>query len=79
MRPLLRVDVDDVGVRHQQQRTLAAVALEARDHVRPIGFEREHLRRDAFLVEHLLEVVDRRLLAAGRVIGGSLVSKRSSA
>ena len=48
MRPLLRVHVDDVGVAHDQQRPLAAVALDARDHVGPVGLARVDLDRQAF-------------------------------
>ena len=67
--PLRRVDRDDVGVGHDEQRPLPAVALQPRDDVRPLRIEREDLRRDAFLVEHLLEVVDRQALVAGRIAG----------
>ena len=65
-RPLRRIDVDDVGVRHQQQRTLRAASLEAGDQVQPVRLELEDLRRDAFAIEHLLEVLG----------GGSLVARR---
>ena len=68
-RPLLRIDVDGVGVRHQQQRPLLAGALDARDEFGPMRFLREQLHRDAFGFEHLLEVIDDRLLAARRIGG----------
>ena len=48
---------------------LRAVALQARDDVGPVRLEREELRRNAFLVEHLLQVLDGRPLVAGRVAG----------
>ena len=67
--PLLRVHVDRVGVRHDQQRPLAAVAFEARDEVGPVRFEREDLRGDALALEQLLDVVDDAGLVAGRVGG----------
>ena len=60
------VDVDRVRVAHQQQRPLLAVALQARDQIRPIGLERELLELDAGRGQHLLQIVDGRPLAAGR-------------
>ena len=67
IRPLLRVDVDDVGVPHDEEGPLLAVALEAGDDVRTLGLEGQDLGRDALRLEHLLQIVGRRLLVAGRV------------
>ena len=61
-RPFLRIDVDGVGVRHDQQRAPLAVAFQTRHQIGSIGLEREDLRADAFLVEHLLQIIDRGLL-----------------
>jgi hypothetical protein len=66
VRPLLRVDVDDVGVAHQQERALAPVPLETGDDVRAVGLEREDLDRNPFRLQHLREVIGRGLLAARR-------------
>jgi hypothetical protein len=45
-------------VRKNQQRPLAAGALQPRDKICPIRILRESLVRDAFLVQRLLEVFD---------------------
>ena len=44
MRPFLRVDVDDVGVAHDEDGPLGAAALEPREDVRTTRLEREDLR-----------------------------------
>ena len=44
-RPLLPLDADDVGVRGQQNRTFAAVALQPGNEVRLASFGRRHDRR----------------------------------
>ncbi len=67
--PLLRVDRDDVGVPHHENRPLLAVALDARDEVGAARVLGEHLVRDALLVEHLLHVLHRARLVARRVAG----------
>ena len=72
MRPLLRVHIHDVGVAHDQQRPLAAVALDARDDVRPVGLARVDLDRQAFALQHALQVVGGGFLVAGRVAGVEL-------
>ena len=44
--PLRRVDGDVVGVPHDEQRPLLAVALQPRDDVRAVGIEGEELRTE---------------------------------
>ena len=66
-RPLLGIDIDDVRVRHEQERPLLAVPLQPRDDARPMWLERDDLNRNALLFEGRFEVVGRRLLVAGRV------------
>ena len=66
-RPLLGIDVDDVCVRHEQERALLAGSLQPRDDARPMGLERDDLHRNALLFEGRFDVVGRRLLVAGRV------------
>ena len=41
MRPLRRIDVDDIGVAHEEQRALRAVPLEASHEVRTLVLQRE--------------------------------------
>ena len=55
-RPLLALDGDHVGVRQDQHRPLAAVALQPCDQVRAVRVERKCLRRDAFVFEHFFQV-----------------------
>ena len=76
MRPLLRVDVDDVGVAHDEERPLPATALEAGDDVRPVRLEREDLDRNALGVEAPSSGTRP---PASRCPGGSVVSMRTSA
>ena len=64
MLPLRGIDVDDVGVPHDQQRPLAAVAREARDDVGPLLFEREHLHRYALALEDFRKIVGGGLFVA---------------
>ena len=71
-RPLLALHAHDVGVRHEQDRTLRAVAPDARDQVRALRLERERLDRNAFRLEHLFQVVDRAGFVAGRAAGVDL-------
>ena len=72
MRPLLRVDGDDIGVPHQQERPLLAVALDPHDEIRPLRIPGEHLIRNALLVEDLLQVLDRAHLVPRRTAGVEL-------
>ena len=67
--PFRRIDVDDVAVADDEERPLAAVALQSSDHVGPVRLEREELRRNAFLVEHLLDVLRGGQLLARRIAG----------
>jgi hypothetical protein len=67
--PLLRVDVDRVGVPHDQQRPFAAVPLQPRHHVRPVRFDGEHLDGDALALENVLQVVGGGLLVPRRIGG----------
>ena len=67
MGPLLRIDVDDIGVPHDEERTLLATALEAGDHVGTARLEGQDLGGDAVRLEHLLQILGRRLLVAGRI------------
>lgn len=53
VRPLRGIDRDDVGVTHHENGPLLAVALDARHDVRALRVFREHLVRNAFLVEYL--------------------------
>ena len=70
--PLLGVDGDHVGVAEHQDRLLLAVPFHAHDQVRPRGVFREHLIRNAFGVEHLLQVLHRPDLVARRAAGVAL-------
>jgi len=63
----LRIDGDDVGVSHQQNRPLAAVPLDSRDEIGTIGVEREHPRSNPLAFEDPLQVVRRELLVAGGI------------
>ena len=65
--PFRRVDSDGVEVTHDEQRTLSSVALEPRDHVRPIGIGCENLRGNAVVVEDFLDVLGRGALLRGGV------------
>ena len=65
--PLLRVHVDGVEVADDEQRPLPARSLEPRHDVRAVGVGGQQLHRNALGLEHLLHVVGRRLLHAGRV------------
>ncbi len=67
MRPLRRVDLDDVGVAHDEQRPLLAGAAQPRDEVRSRRVVGEPLRLDAFLLQHRVEVVHHQALVARRV------------
>jgi len=67
VRPLRGIHRDDVGVAHDEERSLAAVPFEASDDVRAIGVERYELRGDAFAIEHALDVLRGATLVAGRV------------
>jgi hypothetical protein len=69
MGPLLRIDVDGIGVRHQQQGLLLAAAFQPSDEVRTMRFLGKHLDRNAFGFEHLLQVIGDRFLVAGRIGG----------
>ena len=74
--PLLLVDVHRVGVRHEQQRTLLARALDPGHQVGPVRVEREGLGGDALFLEHGAKIVDNWLLhprrRGGRVGGVDL-------
>ena len=67
VRPLLRIDVDDVGVAHDEDRPPGAAALEPREDVRTTRLERENLHRDALGFEHFLQVLGGRLLVTWRI------------
>jgi hypothetical protein len=69
MCPFLGIDGDHVGVGHHEQRPLPPVALEPSHHVHPVGLRLEQLHRDAFALEHLLQILGRRTLVAGRIAG----------
>ncbi len=72
MRPLGGIDGHHVGVAHDQDWTLLAVALDARDEVGARRHLREHLVWNPFLVEYLLEIFDRPRLIARRAAGVEL-------
>ena len=65
--PLGRIHRHDVGVAHDQERTLLTVALQPRDDVRSVGIEGKDLRGNAFLIEQLLDVLHGHVLIAWRV------------
>ena len=67
--PLRVVGRHHVAVAHDEQRPLAAVALQPGDEVGPFRIGADDLRRDAFLLEHLLEVLDQHGFVAGRIAG----------
>ena len=67
VRPFLRVDVDDVGVAHDEDRPLGAAALEPREDVRTTRLERENLHRNTLGFEHFLQVLGGRLLVPWRI------------
>ena len=69
MRPLRGIDRHDVGVAEDQDRALLPVALDARDDVGARRILREHLVGNAFLLEDLLQVVDRFGFVARRAAG----------
>ena len=69
MFPLLGVDVDDIGVAHEEERALRAVAADASDEVGPIGVDGEDFRLDPFGFEDAFEIVHRGPFASGRVAG----------
>ena len=71
-RPLLALDTDHVGVSHEQNRPLAAVAFDTRDQVRAGRIQREGLHRYAFRLEHSFQVVDHEGLIARRIAGVDL-------
>ena len=54
--PFRRIHRHGVEMTEQQERALAAVALEPRHHVGPLGILGQDLRRDAVLVEQPLQV-----------------------
>ena len=67
MRPLGGIDTDDVGMRHQEDRALAAVSFQTRHDIGTMRLDREHLDRNPVVLEHLAHVVGRRLFVAWRV------------
>ena len=67
MHPLLRVHHHDVCMAHDQERPLPAVAFQACDQVDAVRFGLEALNLDSLFGQHLLQIVDHRLLVAGRV------------
>ena len=48
VRPLLRIDVDDVGMTQDEQRTLSSRTLDPRNDIGTMCFEREDLDRNPF-------------------------------
>ena len=71
-RPLLALHADDIGVRHQKDGPLRAVALDAGDEIGALLILREGLDRDAFLLERLLQIVDGAGLVPRRAAGVEL-------
>ena len=67
MRPLRGVDLDHVGVAHDEERPLLAVASQPRHEIGPRRIVGEALRLDALLLQDRLEVIDGRALVARRV------------
>ena len=56
-RPFVALDADHVGVAHDDDGPLGAVALDARDEIGAIWIEREDLVGNARAVENRLEII----------------------
>ena len=69
MLPFLRVDVHRVGVAHDEDGALGAVAAQSRDEVGALRILRKDFHLDALGLQHALEVIDHRLFAARRIAG----------
>jgi len=69
MLPALRLGLDDVEMRGQQERRLLARAFEPRDDVLPLGRLADQLRRKPASRQQVRQIFGGRRLVAGRVGG----------
>ena len=67
--PIFGLRTDNVGVAHDQNRLLGAVAPKPRDQIRALRVECEEFSLDALLLEHSLKIPCGFAFVAGRIAG----------
>ena len=67
MRPLLRFDCDDIGMRHQQKRGRRPISLEPGNEGAAISARSHYLAGDTLGLKEVVQVLGCAYLVAGRV------------